>query len=181
MHSVDCIEGNSKFGMKFWGAIADSYNSTIDAHRQRTVKNLKDHWVAYNKQVSLFNQIYNQESSSRQKGADDAMVLETVKQRYKNQTGSEFKRLHWWEAVRHQLKWMARSAASSIMNPFVSSSEAAIEEEVTRPIDRDKAKLVVRKEKGKEGSSSQSESSSVMGGILSTLRKLSSTFTKAQM
>jgi hypothetical protein len=28
MHSVDCIEDNSKSGVKFWGVIADSYNST---------------------------------------------------------------------------------------------------------------------------------------------------------
>jgi hypothetical protein len=95
MHSVDCVEGNSKFGLKFSGAIVASYNSDTDEHRQRTVKNLKDHWIAYNKQVSLFNQIYNQESSSRQSGVDDVMFLKTVKQRYKNRTGAEFKRIHW--------------------------------------------------------------------------------------
>jgi hypothetical protein len=82
--------------MKFWCAIADSYNRTTDEHHQRIVKNLKDHWVAYNKQVSLFNQIYNQESSSRQSIANDTIVLETVKQWYKNRTSFEFKRLHWW-------------------------------------------------------------------------------------
>jgi hypothetical protein len=97
----------------------------------------------------LFNQIYNQESSFRQSGADDAMVLETVKQRYKNRTGSEFKRLHWWEVVRHQSKWRARSAAPSTMDLFVSSSEDATEEEVTRPIGRDRAKAAAQKGKGK--------------------------------
>jgi hypothetical protein len=103
MHYVDCIEGNTKPGVKFCGAIADTYNSTIDMHHQRTPKNLKDRWSTYNKQVSLFNQIYNQEASCRQSGADDAMVLETAKERYKNRTGgSEFKRFHSWEAVRHQ-------------------------------------------------------------------------------
>jgi hypothetical protein len=86
MHFVDCIEGNSKSSTKFWGVIADSYNSTTDVHRQRTVNNIKDRWIGYNKQVSLFNQIYNQESSSSQNGAGDAIVLETVKQRYKNRT-----------------------------------------------------------------------------------------------
>jgi hypothetical protein len=94
MYSVDCIEGNSKSEVKFWGVIADSYNSTTEVHRHRTTKNLKDHWVAYNKQVSLFNQIYNQESSNRQSEADDDMVLEIAKQRYKNQTGAEFKCFH---------------------------------------------------------------------------------------
>jgi hypothetical protein len=44
MHSIDCIEGNSKSGVKFWGAITDSYNSTTEEH-----KNLKNYWVAYNK------------------------------------------------------------------------------------------------------------------------------------
>jgi hypothetical protein len=85
MHSVDCIEGNSKYGVKFWGAIADSYNTTIETHHHRTAKNLKDHWVAYNKHVSLFNQINNQESSNRQSRANDGMVL---------RTSAEFKCFH---------------------------------------------------------------------------------------
>jgi hypothetical protein len=94
MHYIDCIEGNSKSGVNFWGVIADSYNSTTEAYRHRTVKNLKDHWVTYNKQVSLFNQIYNQEYSNRQSRADDGMFLEIAKQRYKNRTDAEFKRFH---------------------------------------------------------------------------------------
>jgi hypothetical protein len=109
------------------------------------------------------------------------MVLETAKQRYKNWTGSELKRLHRWEAVRHQPKWMARSAASSTTDPFVSLSEVATEEQVTRLIDQDRAKSAAREGKWKECSSSQSNSSSVMGDIKSTLKKLSTTFTKLQM
>jgi hypothetical protein len=62
--------------------------------RHCTVKNLKHHWVAYNKHVSLFNQIYNYESSNMQSRADDGMVLEIAKQGYKNRTGAEFKRFH---------------------------------------------------------------------------------------
>jgi hypothetical protein len=127
MHSVDCIEGNSKSGVKFWGAIADSYNNTTEAYRHHTVKNLKEHWAAYNKQISLFNQIYNQESSNRQSGADNGMVLEIAKQGYKNRTGAKFKRFHWWEADRYQPKWRTRSDAPSTMDAFVSSSEARTE------------------------------------------------------
>jgi hypothetical protein len=41
--------------------------------------------------------------------------------------------------------------------------------------------VVVWKGKGTEGSSSQSESSSKMGGIMSTLKKLSTSFIKAQI
>jgi hypothetical protein len=59
MYFVDCIEGIVKPRAKFWGAIVDTCNNTIDTHCQRTLKNLKDHWSAYNKQVSMFNQIYN--------------------------------------------------------------------------------------------------------------------------
>jgi hypothetical protein len=70
MHSVDCVEGNAKPRAKFWGAKAGTYNSTINVHHQQTLNNLKDHWSTYNKQVSLFNQICNQESSCRQSGAD---------------------------------------------------------------------------------------------------------------
>jgi hypothetical protein len=140
MHFVDCIECDSKSRVKFCGTIADSYNNTTEVYRHRTVKNIKDHWVAYNKQVSLFNQIYNQESSNRQSGADDGIVLEIIKQRYKNWTGAEFKCFHWWEGVRYQPKWRARSDATSIIDVFVSSSEAGTEEEVTRLIGRDRAK-----------------------------------------
>jgi hypothetical protein len=178
MHSVNCIEGNTKSRAKFWGVIANSYNSTTDPHCQRTPKNLNNHWCACNKQVSLFNQIYNQEPSFRQSGANDVMVLETAKQWYKNWIRSEFKRLHWWEVVRHQPKWRPTSAGSSTTDPFLSSSDPAIEEEVTHPIGHDRAKAAARKGKEKEGSNSQSESSSIMSGIISTLKKLITSFTK---
>jgi hypothetical protein len=50
---------------------------------------------------------------------------------------------------------------------------------VTCPIDRDIAKAATRKGKGKEDSNSQSESSSTVGDIISTLKKLSTLFAKA--
>jgi hypothetical protein len=31
MHFVDYIEGNFKSGVKFWGAIVDSYNNNTDS------------------------------------------------------------------------------------------------------------------------------------------------------
>jgi hypothetical protein len=186
MHSVDCIEGNAKAGVKFWGAIADTYNNTIEPHRQRTQKNLKDHWFTYNKQVSLFNQIYNQESSCRQSGADNVMVLETAKERYKRRTeGSEFKRFHWWDAVKHQPKWRAKYGGSISIDPWVSLSEPIGEEEVSHPMGHDRAKVAARKGKGKgkgkANSSSQSETVSVVGGMMSTLKKMSTSFVKAQL
>jgi hypothetical protein len=83
--------------------------------------------------------------------------------------------------MRHQPKWRARSVGSSTIDPFLSSSDPATKEEVTCLIGWDRAKVVTRKGKGKEGLSSQSESSSVVGGIISTLKKLSTSFAKAQM
>jgi hypothetical protein len=67
------------------------------------------------------------------------------------------------------------------MDAFVSSSEATTDEEVTPPIGQDRAKMAAQKGKGKEDSSSQSGSSSVMGGIISTLNKLGTSFTRAHM
>jgi hypothetical protein len=52
---------------------------------------------------------------------------------------------------------------------------------MTHLIDRDRAKTATRKGKGKEDSSSQSGSSFVMGSIISTLKKLGTSFTRAQM
>jgi hypothetical protein len=65
------------------------------------------------------------------------------------------------------------STGSSTTYPFISSSDPAVEENVTHPTGRDRDKTVMWKGKGKEDSSSQSESSSVMGDIMSTLKKLS--------
>jgi hypothetical protein len=67
------------------------------------------------------------------------------------------------------------------MDAFISSSEAVTEEEVTHLIGRDRAKTIAQKGNGKEDSSSQSGSSSTMGGIMSTLKKLGTSFTRAQM
>jgi hypothetical protein len=108
------------------------------------------------------------------------MVIEIAKQRYKNWTGTEFKRFHWWEAVRYQPKWRARLDAPSTMDAFVFSSETKTEEEVTHPIGRNRAKTTAG-EKVKEDSSSQSGSSSAMAGIISTLKKLGTSFTRAHM
>jgi hypothetical protein len=83
--------------------------------------------------------------------------------------------------MRHQPKLRARSAGLSIMDPFFSLSEAATEEEVTHPIGWDRAKVAMRKGKGQEDSSSQSVSSFIMSGIMSTLKKLSISFTKVHM
>jgi hypothetical protein len=82
------------------------------------------------------------------------MILETVKERYKNWTrGSKFKHFHWWEVVRNQLKWRAKSVSSSTTDPWVSSSDHMDEEDVTHPIGWDRAKVATRKGKVREGSS----------------------------
>jgi len=90
MHSVDCVDGNSKSGPTFWGQISDTYNATTDPLRHRTAKQLKDHWSMYNARVSLFNAIYNQEVSKRQSGADDDMVMDEAKARYAPRAGHEY-------------------------------------------------------------------------------------------
>jgi hypothetical protein len=79
--------------------------------------------------------------------------------------------------VRHQPKWRARSAGSYTTDPFLSLSEAATEEKMTRPIGQDKAKAAMRKGKENEGSNSQSESSSAIDGIMYTLKNLTTSFT----
>jgi hypothetical protein len=81
--------------------------------------------------------------------------------------------------MRHQPKWRVKSTSSSTIDPWVSSSDRTGEEEVTHPIGQDRTKSVAQK--GKEGSSSQSESSSAMGGIISSLKKLSASFAKARL
>jgi N-acetylglucosamine kinase-like BadF-type ATPase len=109
------------------------------------------------------------------------MVPEVAKKRYKNRTGgSEFKCFHWWEVVRHQSKWRAKSAASSTTDPWISSCDRT-GEEMTRPIGQDRAKMTAQKGKEKECPSSQSKSYSTVGGMMSTLKKLNTSFAKAQL
>jgi hypothetical protein len=67
---------------------------------------------------------------------------------------------------------------TSTMDAFVFSSEAGTEKEVTHPIGRDRAKTAMWKVKGKDDSNSQSESSSAMAGIMSSLKKLYTSFTR---
>jgi hypothetical protein len=81
--------------------------------------------------------------------------------------------------VRHQPIWRAKSVGSSTTDTWISSSDPTIEEDVTHSIGWDRAKAAVRKEKRKEDSGSQSESFSVVGGMISTLKKLSISFAKA--
>jgi hypothetical protein len=75
----------------------------------------------------------------------------------------------------------SKVASSSTTDPFLSSSGPATEEEVTRPIDQDRAKAVTRKRKLNEGSSNQSEFSSALGVIMFTLEKLITSFAKSQL
>jgi hypothetical protein len=76
---------------------------------------------------------------------------------------------------------MAMSADSSTTDPFLSSSDPANKEDVTCPISRDRPKVAAWKGKENECSSSQSESSSTVGVIMSTLKKLNTSFAKMQM
>ena len=74
MHSIDPIDDNSKKSEAFWGQIASTYNATTPPERQRTAKHLKDHWVACNKKVTTFNDIYIRLEDACQSGIDDHMI-----------------------------------------------------------------------------------------------------------
>jgi hypothetical protein len=112
------------------------------------------------------------------------MILKTAKERYKSRTRSpEFKCFHWWDAMKHQPKGRAKFVGSSSTDPWVSSSDRTTEEKVSHSMDRDRAKAATLKgeRKWKEGSSSQRESSSIMGGMMFTLKMLNTLFAKAQL
>jgi hypothetical protein len=84
--------------------------------------------------------------------------------------------------VKHQPKWRAKTSDSDTTKPWASSSEPIDEEEVSRLMGHDRAKAAVRKAKGKASSSNQSEHDpSTMGGVLFTLKKVSTTFAKVQL
>ncbi|XP_039839184.1 glutathione S-transferase T2-like [Panicum virgatum] len=192
MHSVDCVDGNSKSGPTFWGQISDTYNATTDPLRHPTAKQLKDHWSMYNARVSLFNAIYNQEVSKRQSGADDDMVMDEAKARYARRAGHEFKLFHWWEAVRHQPKWSVKYGGGPNIDVSkrsrlgasgeYSSGSRETDEEVNRPPGRDRSKAAARKGKGKVGSSSHTSTDSAdMGEKLEDLCKITHEYAQAKL
>jgi hypothetical protein len=83
------------------------------------------------------------------------------------------------ESYKEPTKYRAKTIGSSATDPYVSSSDHMSEEEVTRPMDRDRAKAAVQK--GNECSSSHSKSSFAVGDMMSTMKKLSTAFAKTQL
>ncbi|CAM0871425.1 unnamed protein product [Alopecurus aequalis] len=191
-NSKNSVEGNCKTGESFWGQIAKTYNSTSDPARNRTAKQLKDHWNVYNREVSLFNSFHIQEESLRQSGADDAMVMKAAMARYANDTRvtQPFRRHHWWEAVRNESKWKGQHGPGSGSDSTskrtrlgvsgeYSSSEATEEEE--RPTGRDRAKAAARKEKGKRKGKESSSSSTEIASKSFAMKNMWSGLVKAKL
>jgi hypothetical protein len=81
--------------------------------------------------------------------------------------------------VRHQTKWRVKSANFLITDSWISLSDHTCEEEVTHPINQDRAKAVAWKGKMKEGSNNQHEPSSAVGDMMFTVMKLITSFAKA--
>jgi hypothetical protein len=162
MHSNDPISGNNKSESSFWGQIAVAYNSISDPLRRQTGKQLKDHWVTYNREVTKFNGYYLKEERLHQSGTDDAMVMEAAMARFEGKMGHPFKRHHWWQVVRHEPKWSAKHSLGSgfdatankrtrlrVSGEYSSRGTEDIEEEVPRPVRRYSAKAATRKTKTK--------------------------------
>ncbi|PWZ54726.1 Glutathione S-transferase T3 [Zea mays] len=162
MHSNDPISGNNKSESSFWGQIAVAYNSISDPLRRQTGKQLKDHWVTYNREVTKFNGYYLKEERLRQSGTNDAMVMEAAVARFEGKMGHPFKHHHWWQVVRHEPKWSAKHSLGSgfdttvnkrtrvgVSGEYSSGGTEDTEEEVPRPVRRYSAKAATRKTKTK--------------------------------
>nr|XP_051197180.1 glutathione S-transferase T3-like [Lolium perenne] len=190
-NSKDFVAGNCKTSTSFWGQIAATFNSTSDPARHRTSKQLKDHWNAYNKEVSLFNAFHIQESALLQSGADDDMVMKAAMERYANdkRVTQLLRRHHWWQAVRNEAKWKGQHGPGSGtdstskrsrlgLSGEYSSSDATGDTEEERPTGRDRAKAAARKgrRKGKETSSS-----SEVGSKSFTMRNMMKNLVKAKL
>ncbi|CAM0883803.1 unnamed protein product [Alopecurus aequalis] len=191
-NSKDSVAGNCKTGEGFWGSIATTFNSTSHPARNRTAKQLKDHWNVYNREVSLFNGYYLQEEAVRQSGADDAMVMKAAMARYENdhKVTQPFKRHHWWEVVRHEAKWKGQhgpgSGADSTskrtrlgVSGEYTSSEATEEDE--RPTGRDRAKAAARKDKGKRKGKESSSSSTEVASKSFAMKNMMQGLVKAKL
>ncbi|AQK82235.1 Putative calcium-dependent lipid-binding (CaLB domain) family protein [Zea mays] len=103
------------------------------------------------------------------------MVMDAAMARFEGKMGHPFKRHHWWQVVRHEPKWSAKHGLGSgsdstankrtrlgVSGEYSSGGTEDTEEEVPRPVGRDRAKAAARKTKtkgkGKEATSSESTS-----------------------
>jgi hypothetical protein len=112
------------------------------------------------------------------------MVMAAAKARYKNthKDHKEFKLEHWWNIVRHQPKWLGRDDASKRArlgeSGEYSSGGGNTEEEVTRPIGRDRAKAAARRGRAQGKAPASSASSGDSTGTASQLSQMSFTSDK---
>lgn len=80
---MDIVEDNVKKGSFFYHQIARMYNTIEPLHRH-TLKQLKDRWSISNRKVTLFNGIYNRLYTIRPSRANDVMLLEAVKECFRD-------------------------------------------------------------------------------------------------
>ncbi|GKC75132.1 hypothetical protein Tco_1125906 [Tanacetum coccineum] len=96
-------------------------------------------------------------------GVGDAYYIERAMNHYEIETGLPFKLCHCWEVLKDHPKWKEIAIPN-----FNTGSEGDTVLEIQRPEGRDKARAVVRKNKGSKSSASSSVNEDALARLMLT-------------
>ena len=107
-NSNDPINGNGKKTDRYWGDVANEYNSTTPKSRRRTAKQLKDHFQKIKKKVTWFCSSWKEAISIWPSGHSDDQIMEKAEAIYEEYKDGPFTFKHCWKILRDEPKWQVQ-------------------------------------------------------------------------
>jgi hypothetical protein len=147
-HSNDPIDGNAKKNEKFWGQVADEFNSNTPADRKRDINGLKQHWQRLKSTISHFNNFWSRVLKKHGSGMSDDQMMDEALKWFESGKGKPFTLIHWW-TLKNQPKWCAHV---DLMAKEKNNKSTVIDVEAgQRLIGRDAAKAERNGKRKKQG------------------------------
>lgn len=151
-NSNDPINGNGKKTDRYWGDVANEYNSTTPKSRRRTTKQLKDHFQKIKKKVTWFCSSWKEAISIWPSGHSDDQILEKAEAIYEEYKDGPFTFKHCWKILRDEPKWQVQLEEVEQSNKRNLDTEGSVGELMPylaqsegRPIGNKKAKKEAKK------------------------------------
>jgi len=151
-NSNDPINGNGKKTDRYWGDVANEYNSTTPKSRRRTTKQLKDHFQKIKKKVTWFCNSWKEATSIWPSGHSDDQIMEKAEAIYEEYKDGPFTFKHCWKILRDEPKWQVQLEEGEQSNKRNLDTEGSVGELMPylaqsegRPIGNKKAKKEAKK------------------------------------
>jgi len=173
-NSNDPINGNGKKTDRYWGDVANEYNSTTPKSRRRTAKQLKDHFQKIKKKVTWFCSSWKEAISIWPSGHSDDQIMEKAEAIYEEYKDGPFTFKHCWKILRDEPKWQVQleeGAQSNKRNLDIEGSVGELTPSLAQSEDRPIGNKKAKKEAKKEAKKCLSQ----MDDVLQQLTKLQCT------